>query len=176
MPKKTCSASSLSRYLVFIGKLYHSKKWMVKLLHYKFSRGEHINGLPNVILKSVRGVILMPSTICLNQCQSEDLFSSKIKIPKVVPIFKNGSRDNPASYRPVFLVPVFAKLLERIRIMHYQLILFWVKLSFPVLPVQIPIWKINYSSSWLSRQRNPFQLWESSHYWGHTIITNILVV
>ena len=38
----------------------------------------------------------------------------KIKMAKVVPIFKKGDADNPANYRPISVLPYFAKYFEKI--------------------------------------------------------------
>ena len=37
-----------------------------------------------------------------------------LKIAKVTPIVKSGAKDNVSNYRPISIVPVFSKVLERI--------------------------------------------------------------
>src|SRR5688572_2166110 len=39
---------------------------------------------------------------------------SKLKMAKVVPIFKKGDAENPANYRPISVLPYFAKYFEKI--------------------------------------------------------------
>ena len=39
---------------------------------------------------------------------------AKIKMAKVVPIFKKGDADNPANYRPISVLPYFSKVFEKI--------------------------------------------------------------
>ena len=41
-------------------------------------------------------------------------FPDSLKIAKVTPIFNSGAKDNGSNYRPISIVPVFSKVLERI--------------------------------------------------------------
>ena len=41
-------------------------------------------------------------------------FPDSLKIAKVTPIFKSGAKDNVSNYRPISILPVFSKVLERI--------------------------------------------------------------
>lgn len=53
-------------------------------------------------------------THCLNLCISNGNFPASMKIAKVTPIFKSGNKENPGDYRPVSVLPVTSKILERI--------------------------------------------------------------
>ena len=39
-------------------------------------------------------------------------FLKKMKIAKVIPLFKNGDPENITNYRPVSVLPCFSKVLE----------------------------------------------------------------
>ena len=41
-------------------------------------------------------------------------FPDALKIARVVPIFKKGSNDIPGNYRPISVLPLISKILERI--------------------------------------------------------------
>ena len=46
-----------------------------------------------------------------------DIFISRynnFQIAKVTPIFQSGDKDNVSNYRPISILPVFSKVLERI--------------------------------------------------------------
>ena len=42
------------------------------------------------------------------------IFPEKMKIAKVIPLFKNGDPENITNYRPISVLPCFSKVLERI--------------------------------------------------------------
>ena len=43
-----------------------------------------------------------------------DAFPDKLKIPRVIPLFKTGDPVNINNYRPISVLPCFSKMLERI--------------------------------------------------------------
>ena len=44
----------------------------------------------------------------------QGIFPDSLKIAKVIPIFKFSDKDNVSNYRPISILPVFSKVLERI--------------------------------------------------------------
>ena len=50
-------------------------------------------------------------------------FPNKWKIGKIIPLFKGGDRENVNNYRPVSLLPLPGKLLEKI--VHSKIVEFW---------------------------------------------------
>ena len=42
------------------------------------------------------------------------IFPDRMKIAKVIPIFKSGLQDSFTNYRPVSLLPQFLKILEKL--------------------------------------------------------------
>ena len=43
-----------------------------------------------------------------------DGFPDACKIAKVKPLFKKGSKSDPSNYRPISLLPLLSKVLERV--------------------------------------------------------------
>ena len=49
-------------------------------------------------------------------------FPDALKVAKVTPLYKKGSKDDPGNYRPISVLPVIAKVLEKLvngRLMDY---------------------------------------------------------
>ena len=44
----------------------------------------------------------------------EAVFPEKLKVPKVISIFKKSEIEKVENYRPISILPVFSKVLERI--------------------------------------------------------------
>ena len=44
----------------------------------------------------------------------QGIFPTNLKIAKVTPVFKSGEKSNVSNYRPISILPVFSKVLERI--------------------------------------------------------------
>ncbi|MCP4052884.1 MAG: reverse transcriptase family protein, partial [Mesoflavibacter sp.] len=76
-------------------------------------------GLSNCLLKQIINSIAVPLVHIINQSIKTGQIPSQLKIAKVLPIFKysNSSKMdkcNPGNYRPISLLPIFSKLLEKI--------------------------------------------------------------
>ena len=66
------------------------------------------------ILKTTIWNILTPLTNIINATLSTGIFPDKLKLAKVVPIYKNGTKDNPSNYRPISILSCLSKIFERI--------------------------------------------------------------
>ena len=51
------------------------------------------------------------------------IFPDKWKVAKIIPLFKGGDRASVNNYRPVSLLPMLGKLLEKI--VHDRMVTFW---------------------------------------------------
>ena len=65
------------------------------------------------ILKKVITEIAEPITYIINQSLKMGIVPEKMKIAKVVPIYKFKDQNQLNNYRPISLLPVFSKLLEK---------------------------------------------------------------
>ena len=59
-------------------------------------------------------VIIKPLTLLINQVLNTGTFPDKLKIAKVIPIFKKGDPSLFEIYRPICLLPAISKVLEKI--------------------------------------------------------------
>ena len=65
------------------------------------------------VIKLVAAELLPAITHIINLSITHDEFPSSWKISKVVPLLKKGDPLQPKNYRPVALLPIFSKILER---------------------------------------------------------------
>ena len=75
--------------------------------------------IPIKLLKILCFYISHPFSEIVIKSFSTGVFPHKLKLAKVVPIHKKGSFDNPTNYRPMSLLSVFSKLIEKL--MHQRL-------------------------------------------------------
>ena len=78
--------------------------------------------LKPVIMKNVKHCIAKPLTDICNLSFKTGIFPQQMKTANVVPIYKSGDEKMFSNYRPVSVLPVFSKLIERL--MYNRLIMF----------------------------------------------------
>jgi len=72
------------------------------------------DGLTARILKNLSDTISLPLLIIFKNCISQGYFPKKWKMANVVPIFKKNEKNLIKNYRPVSLLPLLGKILERL--------------------------------------------------------------
>ncbi|XP_065179965.1 CUB and sushi domain-containing protein 1-like [Sycon ciliatum] len=77
------------------------------------------DGLPGTILKSCADLLAPSLMLIFNKSLSEGQQPPNMKIANITPVYKGGDPSQPTNYRPVSLLPIVSKLLERI--VHEQL-------------------------------------------------------
>lgn len=70
--------------------------------------------IPIDILKMLKAYISKPLEIVFNHSISTGVVPSDFKLANVVPVFKKGSQSSLCNYRPISLISVFSKLLEKL--------------------------------------------------------------
>jgi len=55
-----------------------------------------------------------PLFYIFSKCIENSVFPDNLKVAKVTPIFKAGDSTKVGNYRPVSVLPIFSKILERI--------------------------------------------------------------
>ncbi|CAB4039687.1 Hypothetical predicted protein [Paramuricea clavata] len=71
------------------------------------------DGLSARILKLAAPVLSQPFCRLMNYSISSGTFPIKWKTAKVTPLHKSGSRDDADNYRPISILPVISKVLEK---------------------------------------------------------------
>ena len=85
---------------------------IISKLDKKKSTGfDHIS---NSLVRDLRTSIVRPLMICINKSLEEGTVPFDLKVAKITPLFKSGDRENVTNYRPISLLPVFSKVLEKV--------------------------------------------------------------
>ena len=80
----------------------------------KINKSPGYDCITNFLLKHIIGDIVSPLTHILNLSIRNGIVPDKMKIAKVIPIFKKGNAQEVGNYRPISLLTSFSKILEKI--------------------------------------------------------------
>ena len=78
-----------------------------------------IDGIPSRLLKDGADALASPLSAIFNLSIQQNVIPAEWKKAKVTPLHKSGAKDNPQNYRPISVLPVVSKVLERL--IHKQL-------------------------------------------------------
>ena len=84
---------------------------LINKLPNKFSSG--YDNISNILVKRLEYLITVPLTIIFNKSLGEGVFPDSMKLAEVMPLFKGGNKYTLTNYRPISLLPLFSKLLEK---------------------------------------------------------------
>ena len=72
------------------------------------------DGISNYLIKFVIHEIKLPLSVIFNKSLKEGVFPSQMKLAQVIPLYKAKNKSLIENYRPVSLLPVLSKVLEKI--------------------------------------------------------------
>ena len=72
------------------------------------------NSIPIKLLKIIGSSISPVLALIVNQSFQSGIFPDKLKIAKVISLFKKGNPEMPSNYRPISLLPIFSKIFEKL--------------------------------------------------------------
>ena len=73
-----------------------------------------VSQIPAFVYKILEPLILNPLTHIINLSLKDQVFPDIWKQALVIPIYKGGQRNLPGNYRPISLLPILSKVLEKI--------------------------------------------------------------
>eukprot|EP00794_Sanderia_malayensis_P019561 gene19561-21491_t len=86
----------------------------------KRNKATGLDDLPPGLIKDSAELISAPLTHLINLSLKTSIFPTDWKAAKVIPTHKSGVHSNPDNYRPISVLPVISKVIEKI--IHRQLI------------------------------------------------------
>ena len=85
---------------------------LINKLPSKSSSGD--DGISTTLIKKIKNEISKSLTLIINQCIQKGIFPHKLKLAKVIPIFKSGDETLFNNYRPISILPSLSKIFERV--------------------------------------------------------------
>ena len=82
-----------------------------------------IDGISVKLEKKISSALISPLTLIINQSLVTGIFPDKVKIAKVLPLFKKDDHTLMDNYRPISLLTSISKLFEKVVFLSYMIIL-----------------------------------------------------
>ena len=100
----------VAQYIISPVTVQETKEFIAKLSR---SKAAHPDAISVKVLKLVSPVFSYPITRLFNLSIEKRTFSNKWKVARVTPLFKHGACDSRDNYRPISVLSVLSKLLEK---------------------------------------------------------------
>ena len=72
------------------------------------------DGLSIDLIKQIGHIIAEPLSFIINCSLALSIFPEKLKIAKIIPIYKKGDKHQIENYRPISILPVISKVFEKV--------------------------------------------------------------
>ena len=86
------------------------------------NKAKDLYNFPIDIVKASADLLAEPLSETINHSIQQGVFPETLKHAKVLPLFKNGPREDIKNYRPISILPLFDKIFEKV--MHKRLVKF----------------------------------------------------
>lgn len=78
------------------------------------SQSKDIFGMDTLFIKTYKDILTPPITKLINQSIAENTFPNTLKTATIIPIHKAGNKQDINNYRPISILPVLSKPLEKV--------------------------------------------------------------
>ena len=73
-----------------------------------------LDNIPHKLIKIAADVVAPSLTVIFTASINTGIFPQEGKESRVSPVYKSGARNDPSNYRPISVIPVVAKIFEKI--------------------------------------------------------------
>ena len=78
------------------------------------NKASGLDGISAKLLKEAGPIVSASLTYIINRSLTTGIFSNDWKVARVTPIYKDDIKTNPNNYRPISVLPIVSKFIERI--------------------------------------------------------------
>ena len=78
------------------------------------NKASGLDGISAKLLKEAGPIVSASLTYVINRSLTTGIFPNDWKVARVTPIYKDDIKTNPNNYRPISVLPIVSKLIERI--------------------------------------------------------------
>lgn len=108
-----CTTSAYQNTSLFLTPvLSHDVNKIISSLKNKKSCG--IDNVPVDLIKKCSSCLVEPLVYITNKAIELGKFPDSLKISSIIPVYKKGSRHDMENYRPISLLSIFSKIIEKI--------------------------------------------------------------
>ena len=90
-----------------------------EIMNTPLNKAHGLYSFPNRILRSAKHIISQPLSVLINRSIENGIYPSKLKLAKVIPLYKSNDESDPSNYRPISLLSIFNRIFEKM--MYYRL-------------------------------------------------------
>ncbi len=127
--------------------------YLISNLNNSKSAGPFI--IPTKLLKMLKSILSAPLAHLFNCSFSSGIVPDKLKVARIIPVYKKGPKIHVSNYRPISLLSIFNKILERIM---YKRIINFLEKNQTIFHGQYGFWSNNSTSHALLLITNKIQL------------------
>ena len=73
-----------------------------------------IDGLSTKVIKAIAESLAYPLKTIINKCIESSEIPNEMKLARVTPLYKTGDKKFCKNYRPISILPIFSKILEKL--------------------------------------------------------------
>jgi hypothetical protein len=83
------------------------------LIRVDINKAQGIDGIPTIIYRNLADVVAPSLTMMFNLSIQSGIIPSEWKWANIIPVFKKGDAHSVTNYRPISLLPIIGKILEK---------------------------------------------------------------
>ena len=91
-----------------------------EIMTIQLNKAHGLYSFPTRILRSAKHIISQPLSMLINKSIEYGTYPSKLKLAKVIPIYKSGDESDPSNYRPISLLSIFNRIFEKMMYNHLK--------------------------------------------------------